>query len=276
MGTESNFNEGQGDNQNIIREKIAHVEVQMKAKLEEIRTTFKHKGNKGSSVEEQFRQFLREYLPRRLDVGHGEIIDSKGMQSKQTDIIITTEDHPFTFSKDPGLFFIEGVCGAGEIKSILTSTELTKALENSCQFKKLEIEKGTNTMASTNPSDEMRFYRCPPWFLFAFESQITIEKIQDKINTFVNGNGVELNKFLDGIFILGKGCILNLFDGKGEFTVKKDAEPLSGLISCNSDEVLFHFLAWLYIVMPRVLRFSPILPLYIFKEIDMKRILSLS
>ncbi|GAH93277.1 unnamed protein product, partial [marine sediment metagenome] len=38
-----------------LESKIAAVEAQMKAKLIEVRTTFTHPGNKGTSVEDSFR-----------------------------------------------------------------------------------------------------------------------------------------------------------------------------------------------------------------------------
>jgi hypothetical protein len=105
----------------MLQEKIASVEAQMRAKLAEVRASLSHAGSKGSQVEEIWRAFLREYLPRRLDVGYGEIIDSHDNRSSQTDIVIVNEDHPFTFTRDqPGLFFIEGVSAVGEVKTRLT------------------------------------------------------------------------------------------------------------------------------------------------------------
>lgn len=112
-----------------LKAKIAAVEEQMRAKLAEIRATLRHAGGKGQQVEEEIRSFLREYLPRRLEVGHGEIIDTSGARSSETDVIIVTDDHPFTFARDlPGLFFVEGVCGVGEVKAVLGPDELADTL----------------------------------------------------------------------------------------------------------------------------------------------------
>src|SRR5436190_22696338 len=117
-----------------LGEKIARVERQMKEKLAEIRATHQHKGVKGTGVEKSFRTFLTQYLPQHFSVGEGEIVDTTGAISAQTDVVITAEHHPFTFSTDgPGLFFIEGVCAAGEVKSVLTSGELETSLMNSRQ-----------------------------------------------------------------------------------------------------------------------------------------------
>jgi hypothetical protein len=249
----------------MLKDKIAAVEVQMKAKLEEARATFAHPGDKGSSVEDSFRAFLRQYLSRRLGVGNGEIIDHKGRMSTQTDVVIVSEDHPFTFTSDlPGLFFIEGVCAAGEVKTNLTSTELKKVLENSCQFKQLEMDIGKGTQAFANPSDIERFYKCPPWFLVAYESQLSLSHIQTGIEEFETENVVQSNRLLDAVFVLSKGWVINFGDGKGSLKFRTpEGISLGGWHWQNSDSVLFDLLGWLSAAMPRMIRFELILTKYI-------------
>jgi hypothetical protein len=248
----------------MLKDKIDAVEAQMKAKLEEARATFTHPGDKGTSGEDSFRAFLRQYLSRRLEVGNGEIIDHKGRRSMQTDVVIVSEDHPFTFTPDlPGLFFIEGVCAAGEVKTNLTNTELRKALENSCQFKQLEMDPGKGTQAFANPSDLERFYKCPPCFLVAYESQLSLSRIQTGIEEFESKNSVEPNKLVDAVFVLGQGWLINFGDGEGSFQFRTpEGIPLGGWHWQNSDSVLFYLLGWLSAVMPRMIRFEPILPKY--------------
>lgn len=249
-----------------LKEKLAAVEAQMRAKLEEARATFAHSGDKGASLENSFRAFLKEYLPRRLEVGYGEIIDSKGRRSKQTDVVIVNEDHPFTFTPDlPGLFFVEGVCAAGEVKASLTSEGLRNALENSWHFKKLRIEPGEGTIIRTNPSDRDRFYKCPPWFLVAFESQLSLASIRARIEEFIEERAVETNGLVDAVFVLGRGWVINFGDGKGALQFRTlNGVLISGWIHKDSDLVLFDLLGWLSAVMPRMIRFEPILPQYIF------------
>ena len=53
---------------------------------------------KGIQFEEIFRKFLRLYLPKKLDISTGTIIDSNGNQSKQLDVIISD------YSKAPILY----------------------------------------------------------------------------------------------------------------------------------------------------------------------------
>lgn len=252
----------------MLKTKIASVENQMKEKLKEIRTTFTHPGDKGTGVEDSFRKFFRNYLPRRMEVGCGEIIDLKGGRSNQTDVIIVNEDHPFTFTQDlPGLFFIEGVCAAGEVKINLTSEELLKSIENSCQFKKLEMYLGKGSTALINRSDQDRFYKCLPWFLVAFESQLTLSSIRSKIIEFEKNNKIKPNRLVDALFILDRGWIINFGDGNGSFQFRTpDGKSVKGWVYKDSKSVLFDLLGWLSIVMPKMFRYEPILAKYIMKN----------
>src|SRR5438034_11850042 len=106
----------------MLQDKFAAIENQLKAKLAEARASFAHGGDRGHDLERAVRCVVRDFLPRRLDVGQGEVIDSLGSRSGQTDLVIANEDHPFTFASDsPGIFFVEGVAAAGEIKTVLTT-----------------------------------------------------------------------------------------------------------------------------------------------------------
>lgn len=249
----------------FLKDKIRAVEVQMTAKLDEARATFAHGGDKGTSVEEAFRSFLREYLPRRLEVGHGEVVDREGHRSKQTDVVVANEEHPFTFTKDlPGLFFIEGVSAAGEVKAILTSDGLESALSSSLIFKKLEAGYGVGDMRVTNPSDAARFYRWPPWFLIAFESQMSLPTVHSQIIEFEKAHAVEQNRLADAVFVLGAGSVINFGDGAGGVKFgRPDGESVPGWVLPKSDCVLYDLLSWLSGVMPRTLRFAPILADYL-------------
>jgi len=251
----------------ILKDKIAAVEAQLQGALTELRATYAQTTDKGDIAEEVFRAFLRKYLPRRLEVGQGEVIDTGEQRSGQTDIVIVSEDHPRTFTQDlPGLFLVEGVCGAGEAKVTLTSDGLDRAIDSSLCFKRLESKPGTNTIASTNKSDVNRFYKYPPYFLIAFESQLKLDTVLAKIAKFAKSKGFhpnDVNKILDAVFVIDRGWAINLGDGKGSlYSLNSEGKRGGGWVAFHSDAVLFDFLGWLSAVMPRVLRFGPILPLY--------------
>ena len=248
----------------MLKDKIASVEQQMRLKLTELRATFAQSGDKGSTAEAALRTFLREYLPHRLEVSHGEVIDTTQNRSKETDVVIVSEDHPFTFTRDlPGLFFVEGVCAAGEVKSILTSDEFDLALKSSLKFKQLKVHELDGTLTCTNPSDEERFYTCPPWFLFAYESQLSLSTIRERAELKAQEVSTPIG-LVDGIFVLDRGWAINCGDGQGSFKFGvHGVGSVPGWNSKESDSVLFDFLGWLHAVMPRTVRFQSILVPYL-------------
>jgi hypothetical protein len=250
-------------NKTHLKDKVKLIEKQMLLKLEEIRKTFDHKGLKGGLAETELRAFLSTYLPKRLSVGTGEVIDRTFNTSKQMDVVIANEDHPFTFQgNDPALFFIEGVCAVGEVKSILTTEQLMDGLEKATHYKKLKMipPKGAITMA--NESDGRRYYTTPPFFIFAYESQITLDLIAQTAYNY-DAAAYSPGFSADGIFVLGKGIVIDLGDGKGTMQMKDNGVSQTGWKGMKSETVLYDLLLWLTIVMPRMVGGSNILTPYL-------------
>ncbi len=252
----------------MLKEKIAKVEKQMQEALAEVRETFNHSGNKGTSTEDIFGRFVRQYLPRRLEIGNGEIIDTKGNRSGQVDIVIVNEDHPFTFTPNrPGLFFIEGVLSVGEIKTTLTTQELKNTLKNSVYYKKLKITHGKGSMVYVNQSDLKRYYEHPPFFLFAYESQLSLDTIKKNIENYMNENSLNHLNSIDAVFVLNKGWIINFGDGKGSFQFRTpEGRSIENWVVKDSNTVLFDLFSYLSVTMPKEVRFEPIITQYLFDE----------
>jgi hypothetical protein len=247
----------------LFRELVGQSQEQMHRRLADARTRFEHRGDRGTAgAEEPFRDFLNEYLPRDLNVGQGEIIDTAENRSGQTDVVIAAADHPFLFTPDsPGLFLIEGIVAAGEVKSVLTSGELNSALENAVRFKRLRPAHLEGSLINANPSDIDRFYDGRPHFLVAFESQLKLETVLEKVQEFEAEHGAPT---FDGIFLLGRGWLINFGDGQGSFRFgQPGGEPATGWVSVEVEEVLFDLLVWLSAVIPRIVRFRPITQLYL-------------
>lgn len=247
-------------------------ETKMIAVLEEARARLDHGGSKGTIVEAAVRGFLREYLPSNLGVGHGEVIDTYGARSGQIDVVIASDDHPFTYTQDsPGLFFIEGVLAAGEVKSVLDGSALDRALQASLKFKRLRNRPSDKDEIFANPSDARRWHVNPPFFLFALESRISFKSIGKKIVQFELDHGISppgINAMLDSVYVLRDGWLVNFGDGKGatrwgdsDGTVR---EP--GWRGRKSQHVLFDLLGWLSGTMPRSRRWLPVLLKYLETE----------
>jgi len=245
-------------------------EQQMATKIKEIREKFSQSSDKGTSSEEVFRMFLQEYLPRRLEVGHGEIVDRNNNRSGQTDVVVANEDHPFTFTLDkPGLFFIEGVSAAGEVKTTLNSAHLKKSIELSRKFKALRISPGEGTTIYTNRSDSERYYNCPPYFLFAFDSTLSLLTIIKTINAAEPNFKAKPYPCIDAVFILQKGWAINFGDGEGGFRYSTpDGRSIPGWLCQTKGSALFECLGWLSAVMPRMVRYENVILGYMIPKVN--------
>jgi hypothetical protein len=66
-----------------------NISKKMQLDFDEIRNVMRHPGEKGTSIEDTFREFLKKYFPNSLDISTGFIIDSSGNESRQLDVIIS-------------------------------------------------------------------------------------------------------------------------------------------------------------------------------------------
>ncbi len=248
----------------MLKDVVAATELRMKSKLAEARAKFQHSGLKGDVVECAVRDFLRGFLPRRLAVGTGEAIDLNGRRTPQIDLVIANEDHPFTFAgDDPGLFFIEGVAAAGEVKTILTSAHLESTIQASRRWKQLTADPGMNSSVSANPVDLERFYRTPPYFLLALESQLSLAALHKALTSRGHYGQANTPRQIDAVFVLDQGCLIDCGLGNGGFGIQDESgRKLQGWSQAAGDTALFNLLAWLTITMPRVIRYEPVLSKY--------------
>ena len=256
----------------MLQEKLQMLQNRMRIRFEEIRKTHQHSGNKGANVEQIVRDFLREFLPPHNRIGHGEVIDSHDGVSQQTDVVVTNEHHPFLNDLPyPSVFICEGVACVGEVKSVLTSKDLNRVLVNTQTFKSLKIQIRSGATVYTNKEDLERFVDSRPFFLFAFESQLVIETIKQRIESWNTVNAVPLKHQLDAVFILSGGNLVNFGTGGGTFQfVTPKGESLGGYRSIRSknEQPLMAFLSWISATMPRVsLPIPPILS-YLVKDVD--------
>jgi hypothetical protein len=80
---------------------------------------------KGNLREGFVRSFLQKALPGNLDIGAGEIVDTKSQRSGQLDVVISRRDSPrlSLHGAEANLYLAESVFAAVEVKSELTLEE---------------------------------------------------------------------------------------------------------------------------------------------------------
>lgn len=95
---------------------------------------------KGIPAEDLVRRFLSERLPKRYGVGQGTVINDRGDQSRQCDVIVyDVLACPIVEYHAEHLFLpVESVYAVIEVKSSLTSNELKKAVTNLESFMAVE------------------------------------------------------------------------------------------------------------------------------------------
>ena len=88
-----------------------------------------HKETKGVLRELFVREALRPFLASNCDIGSGIIINQRGIQSNQTDIVIYDNRilPPFIKQQNIGVFPVESVLATIEVKSNLRKTDIDKA-----------------------------------------------------------------------------------------------------------------------------------------------------
>jgi len=108
----------------------------MSASAEELWSAFRkadqfgQMGDRGDVREERLTRFLQDQLPTRFAVASGEVIDSAGNQSGQTDILVfdCVNTRPLITSGDVAMLPAEAVLASVEVKTKLTKGETDKAV----------------------------------------------------------------------------------------------------------------------------------------------------
>ena len=114
--------------------------------------SIQHQGDKGTAREECLKNFLLDNkLPKKFNIGHGQIVSINKEPSKSVDLIIYNEMEyvPLNYK-----FPIEIVSGGIEVKSHLSSEKLTEGLDNIASFKSL-YEYTSQASLTTNPNNEI-------------------------------------------------------------------------------------------------------------------------
>ena len=254
----------------MLQEHIEIIQKQMLLRLEEIRAAYQHSGNKGANAEQILRDFLRQFLPPYNRVGYGEVIDQSGASSRQQDVIITNEYHPFLNDLSaPSVFIIDGVSCVAEVKSVLTGGELERALENSLSFKRLSVTVQKGATVFGNLEDISRFVEKRPSFLFAFESQLSIGTIKERIEAWNQRHSLPVPQQIDAVFILTGGSIVNFGTGAGALQfITPEGQSLPGYVfrDPKKDRPLVSLLSWISASLPRFTLPSPPILSYFVKD----------
>ena len=219
------------------------IAVQMRSDFEKARKALEHAGQKGSSFEEVFRKFLRDYLPNSLDVSTGTLIDANGNSSRQIDVIISdaTKTPILYRSGEVRVIPVECVYAVIEVKAYLDSRELDKVLRNMKSVRSLEKKAYYKPNGPIITADRLYGKEWDIWpimyFAFAIDS-IELETLAKSLGRKHEAEGLPEWSRIDTICAPDRGVICNqLVDGK--FSALP--EPKSRLFPCLTPRSLLLF-----------------------------------
>ena len=205
-----------------IEKVFSYTSEKMKLEWKQIRESFKHSGNKGTSLEDAVHEFLKDYLPESLGITKGEIIDSKGKHSKQIDAIIFDKAKAIKLynTENIRILPVECVYAVIEIKSNIDSERtIEKIFENMLSVKKLEkIAYVQPTRTSSIDIVDIYGEDWPIWpiqyFVFAIDS-MDLEELWYHIDQKHKEMKLPVSSRIDCVCVLNGGVISNkTSDGK--------------------------------------------------------------
>src|SRR5260370_33862236 len=226
-----------------IFEKVAQ---QMQLDFEQTRNALEHPGLKGSGIENIFREFLRKYLPKSLDISSGILIDSNGEQSRQLDVIISDAARtPIFYEKgEVRVIPIECAYAVIEVKSNLDSEELKQAFTNMKSVRALKKAAYFDPRSINMPPLTFygREYDIWPvhYFIFAADS-IGLGHLMDSIHERHRLENLPLWSRIDTVCVLNKGIIANMMTVNTEEIITALPDPATELFSYSTKWALLLF-----------------------------------
>ncbi|WP_299359125.1 DUF6602 domain-containing protein [uncultured Paracoccus sp.] len=221
---------------------FAASETILSARIEQIRASLTHAGLKGGAVEEAVRNLLQDYLPQNIGIGSGVVVDSAGRQSNQIDIILYDAHKTPSFfrSGDAGIFPIECVYFAIEVKSSLSAATFLECEKNMESFKGLE--RTAYYPASGPISHSLEVFSGYPgstwdpiYLVFALSTDVAHRTLITYLENHRKSR-TDIRRQIDSVYAHGAGLLTNvtLVPPKSfRFNLTPDSKSLVGLIESH-------------------------------------------
>ncbi|WP_134724500.1 DUF6602 domain-containing protein [Paracoccus luteus] len=222
-----------------ISQVFSASEAILTARVEQIKASLAHPGLKGGAVEEAVRNLLQDYLPKNIGIGSGVVIDSAGSQSAQIDIILYDAQKTPTFfrSGDAGVFPIECVYFAIEVKTSINASNFAACVKNMASLKSLSRKA---YYPSSGPIIEtvetFSGFPSPTWdpiyLVFALGADVRYQPLISYLDEH-RQNSADIRGQIDSLYVHGIGLLTNitLVPPKAfKFNLTPDSRSLVGLV----------------------------------------------
>lgn len=235
-----------------IEEIFSNVSEKMLLDFNQTKIALEHSGQKGSANEETVRDFMRQYLPKSLDISTGILIDRTGKKSKQLDIIVSDAAKTPILYENAGIRVIPAECAycVIEVKALLNANELEACYQNMKSVKMLIRDSyywpnGPIEYYNNLYGQEWREWPIH-YFVFSYQS-INLETLTNTLNARQAADAI--HQRIDLACALSQGVIINHKEIDGGFSVSTLPEPGSTMKFVQTDKSLLLF----YVLMANVL-----------------------
>jgi hypothetical protein len=243
-----------------IAEIFDEVAQQMRSDLAKARGAVQHPGLKGAFFEETFRGFLREYLPKSLDISTGVLVDAHGNSSRQVDVIVSdAAKTPILYrSGDVRVIPVECVYAIIEVKAYLDNNEIDGILKNMKSVRALEKKSYYKPAGPVRTSSKLYGKEWEMWpttyFVFAFDST-ELNTLASYIEQKHKEERLPEWSRIDTVCVLDKGVILNLLAG-GTFSALPEPGSRLYVSKTNRALLLFYALTSVFLFQARLPNFN--------------------
>lgn len=194
-----------------------------------------HRGDTGTNREHILANWLEKHLPKATtpELG-GQIIDSKEQITDQIDIVLYNDNVPRFGGNPKSYYFTEGVIAAIQVKSKITSSELSSAIDNLDSVKKCKLRPSSG-FTFGQPSENILTG------IFAFELNTHDFASTQGLVDSLKRRESQGKKPVDFVYINQKAYITyntgiwHTKNNKGE----KTALPLGYIVADASEECIF-------------------------------------
>lgn len=231
----------------------AATATRLQAQFEEVRASLTHSAARGGAAEEIFRKFLIEALPPSLGVAVGQVVDSHGNFSGQSDVIVyDAQATPMLFTSAQGgtqTVPIEGVIAVIEVKSRLQRKDLGQLVAHAQKVKSMEPRAFLpQSLTIHRTLYDQEWANLPVLYsVFAFTSDgLYVGELNSMLAE------VPLHRRVDNLCALDRGLVVNVClteftpderQLQPQFTFQATATRISKLAEVTSDNPLMPWFA---------------------------------
>ena len=214
----------------VLFKKLSH---KLDIDFNELPKEISHALTAGEAREYALRRLLKDYLPQRIEIDNGFIIDTSGRQSRQIDIVIYDRTVATIFNVEGAKYFpCETVIAVGQVKSDIDSREdLRNALDNIESVKQLDrSNKGENELI-TGPGISLKGLKFNP-----------VIEHRDQIFSFIftrttMSNETVIEEIMNYQKELSRNLWMNLFCAYRDFLISYESDDKLTPSPMNADSM---------------------------------------